>query len=516
MNGRMIHILGLGGVGLILAGAALYAVNAGESVFAGILLAAGLAMTLAYALANYRRIFDFMGKRSSRHGANTIVVIVVFAAILIIIQAIAVRHSYRHDFTRNKRFSLAGQTLTVLDSLSEDVTAYAFYKKDSADRFRAKSVFDQFSHRNPRFRYEIIDPDQKPQRAREMNIVTYGTTVVEAAGKREHIKSMSEEDLLNAIIRATSGGVKVVYFVRGHGEKDPSNERPNGYSIAAEEIEKQNYDVRTLSLFDEESIPDDCVVLVSAGPRTDYLDSEIDKLRTWLNSGGNALFLIEPRTDLPNIEALLSNYRVTVNNDAIVDPYSRVFGGDYSVPVVTEYGDHPIVRDFDVATFFPTARSVSISQEDKEAVAIAYLAMTGKSAWGETDLELIENGQAVRSEDDNPAPVHIGLISEKRFKDGIPDVLGPDQSAVVVFGDSDFGDNSSFRLSANSDLFLNIINYLAQEKDRIAIRAKEALGDRLFLTASQGRFIFLASVVLLPLAVIAFGVAVFVRRRQAG
>jgi ABC-type uncharacterized transport system involved in gliding motility auxiliary subunit len=516
MRDRLVQIIGFLGAALVFTGVALFAVNTGERGFAAGAFIAGLSLVIICGLVNHRRLLAFMSKRSSKQGANAVVVIVVFATILIIIQTISVRHSYRHDFTRNKRFSLAGQTMSVLDSLAEDVTAYAFYKKDSSDRFRAKGVFDQFAHRTPRFSYEIIDPDQKPQQAREMNIVAYGTTVVEAGGKREHIKSMSEENLLNAIVRATSGGVKVVYFILGHGEKDPASEKPNGYSIAAGEIEKENYEVRTVSLFEEESIPDDCVVLVSAGPRTDYLDSEIDKLRRWLYRGGNAVFLFEPRTDLPNLEALLANYRVTINNDAIVDPFSRVFGGDYSVPVVTEYGNHPITRDFDVATFFPTARSVSISEENKEAVTAIYLAMTGKSAWGETDLHLIENGQAVRSEGDNPAPVPIGLVSEKRLRDGVPDPLGPDQSAVVVFGDSDFGDNSSFRLSANSDLFLNIINYLAQEKDRIAVRAKEGLGDRLFLTASQGRFIFLVSVVLLPLAVIVFGITVFLRRRKAG
>ncbi len=516
MKERALQIIGLTGVALMLVAAALYTVNADEQALTPVLFIAGLALLSLYALVNFRVIVAFFSKRSARYGANMIVVIFVFFTILIIIQALSIRHNFRHDLTRNKRFSLAGQTTSVLDSLAQNVDVYAFYQKDSPDRYRAKSVFEQFSHRTPHFRYEIIDPDQKPQRAREMNIVTYGTTIVQVGSKKEQIKNVNEENLLNAITRASRDIVKVVYFMRGHGEKDPTSDKPAGYSIAAEAVESENYEVRTLSLFDEESVPDDCVILVAAGPRTDYFESETAKIRPWLEAGGNAVFLLDPRTDLPNIEALLANYRIKINNDAIVDPFSRVFGGDYSVPVVTNYGDHPITADFDVATFFPTARSVMISDDQKEAVFIVYLAKTGKSAWGETDLELIEKGQAVKDENDTPAPVAIGLVAERRYKDGMPNVLGTDHSKVVVFGDSDFGDNSSFRLSANSDLFLNIINYLAEEKDRIAIRAKEGLGDRLFLTASQGRFLFLVTVILLPLSVIAFGGFIFARRRQRG
>jgi ABC-type uncharacterized transport system involved in gliding motility auxiliary subunit len=349
-----------------------------------------------------------------------------------------------------------------------------------------------------------------------MGIVTYGATVVQARDKREFVKVLNEENLLNAIATVTGDIVKVIYFVRGHGEKDPTSDRPGGYSIATQAVEEENFEVRTLSLFDEQMVPGDCWLLVIAGPRRDYFESEIGKVSEYLGQGRNALFLIDPQTEIPNIEGLLRTYKIVINNDAIVDPFSRVFGGDYSVPVVSAYEDHPITRDFSVATFYPTARSVGIAEADAEAVKIQYLAKTGKSAWGETDLELIDRGQAVKDDADNPAPVPIALIAEKRLKDGVASQIGFDLSEVVVFGDSDFADNSSFRLSGNADLFLNVVNYLAEEKDRIAIRAKKGLGDRLFLTASQGRFIFLVSVVILPLSVIVFGTTVFFRRQRRG
>jgi ABC-type uncharacterized transport system involved in gliding motility auxiliary subunit len=513
---RIYQIIALVGLALIVVGAALYIADSAYRTLMYGALIGGAAVVLIFAVFNIGLIIAFFQKRSSRHGVNMIVMIVVFTSILVIIQALSVRHSLRYDLTRNKRFSLADQTRNVLDSLQQDVGAYAFFQKGSPERVRADDLLKEFTHRSTRFTYQLIDPDQRPQSAKEMGIVTYGTTVVQARDRTEHVKTLNEENLLNAIAIVTGDAAKVIYFVKGHGEKDPTSDKPGGYSIAAQAAEGENFEVRTLSLFDEAMVPDDCWLLIIAGPRRDYFESEIAKISDYLGQGRNALLLLDPQTDIPNIEGLLKSYRIVINNDAIVDPFSRVFGGDYSVPVVSASETHEITRDFGLATFYPTARSVGIADTDMVAVNIQYLAKTGKSAWGETNLDLIDKGQAVKDAGDNPAPVPIAVIAEKRLKNGEPSQIGFDLSEVVVFGDSDFADNSSFRLSGNADLFLNVVSYLAEEKDRIAIRAKQGLGDRLFLTASQGRFIFLVSVIILPLLVIVFGTTVFVRRQRRG
>ena len=106
----------------------------------------------------------------------------------------------------------------------------------------------------------------------------------------------------------------------------------------------------------------------------------------------------------------------------------------------------------------------------------------------------------------------VAAISTRRLQS----TAGQIESTIAVIGDSDFADNRAFNQWGNSDFLLNTINFLAEEKDLIAIRPKEGLGDTVFLTASQGRLIFLLCVVLLPLSVIVFGVSVFVSNRKKG
>ena len=501
------------------AGISLYATNSPHRTLAHVVFWVGVASLVASGVLNRRAILAYLHRRSARYGLDTAVKIIAFISIIAVVQALSSRYNVRYDVTRNKRFSLAEQTVSVLDSLRRDIDVYAFFRRGTPDEARARDLLDQFRHRTDRFDFEFIDPDRRPQQARDMEVYAFGTTVVESGARRETLARLSEESLLNAVVKVSRETAKIVCFVKGHGERDPSNDSRDGYSIAVAAMEREGFDVRSVALFDVASVPDGCALVVVAGPKEDYLESEIGKINEYLDRGGSALFLIDPHTSLPNIDALLARFGIRVNEDAVVDPFSRVFGTDYSVPVVAEYENHPITRGLELATFYPSARSVAIIDDGIEGVAAQYLAKTGKSAWGETNLELIDKGKAAKDDEDNPGPAPLAVIAQK--KPPILPVAGADragvgESAVVVFGDADFASNSSFRMSGNSDLFLNVIDFLTGEEELIAVRPKKGLGDRLFLTASQGRLIFLVSVVLLPLAVLACGTAAWAARRRRG
>jgi ABC-type Na+ transport system ATPase subunit NatA len=83
----------------------------------------------------------------------------------------------------------------------------------------------------------------------------------------------------------------------------------------------------------------------------------------------------------------------------------------------------------------------------------------------------------------------------------------------VVCGDSDFAANSSLTLGGNGDLFLNSVNWLAEEEELISIRPKPPVSRMLILSPGEARFVQYSSVVLLPLAVLAVGTVVCWRRR---
>ncbi len=513
------QVLGLAGLILIIIGAALYAVNYANRTPGFAALGAGIVLLAVTAAINMESLKIFAKKRSSRYSANMLIMIILFTAILAVAQTLSTRHNARFDLTRNSRFSLAGQTESLLKNLKKDIDIIGFFKKSSPDKIRARDLIDQYSHKTSRLRYEFIDPDRNPQAAKDLGVTNYGTIVVKCGEKKELLNDLDEEALTNAILKVTRDVAKAVYFLTGHGEKDIENNDAKGFAIAKDAIIKEGYNVNSLSLFEEEFVPDDAFIVIIAGPAKDLFSSEIAKLRDYLAKGRNALVMLDPQVSLPEVDKFLDEYGISCGDNVIIDPFSKVFGADYTIPVVTRYEQHPITKGFNVATFFPLARSVQIDENLSSDITAQYLAKTGKSAWGETDWEAFNQGKAARGENDIAAPVPIAAVSTKNIE---PDetLQGNSnetlKSKIVLIGDSDYANNSSFRLSGNADFFMNAISFLAEEKDLIAIRPKQSLGDRIFLTSSQGRFVFLACIVLLPALVIGFGSTIVVKRRRRG
>ena len=82
-----------------------------------------------------------------------------------------------------------------------------------------------------------------------------------------------------------------------------------------------------------------------------------------------------------------------------------------------------------------------------------------------------------------------------------------------MVGDSDFASDAYIKNSGNNDLFLNMVNWLAEEEDKITIRPKEFDDRRVNLTQKDSRLIMYLSVIALPLLVVLGGVIVYFRRR---
>jgi ABC-type uncharacterized transport system involved in gliding motility auxiliary subunit len=202
----------------------------------------------------------------------------------------------------------------------------------------------------------------------------------------------------------------------------------------------------------------------------------------------------------------------------IVEAGEEVF--DATVTKIRRYERHPITRDFRVITLYPMARPVRITPEGEDkTVSAQYLSFTEESAWGETDLSAFRVGRAVRDTSDVQGPLPVALVAEKMI--GGTDSTGqappgPEKSSkIVVIGDSDFITNSFYGVLGNGDFFINAVNYLAEEEDLLVIRSKKGPGDRIFITASQGRLVFVLCLILLPLSVVSTGTYLFVKKRKA-
>lgn len=504
-------IFGWVGLLLVIAGLVRYYL---EGVFTWMENAALIVGTLGiviYLVFNFVALKEKLLSRSTLQTTNAVFMSLIVVAVLGLINFISGQHVYRYDTTAAKIFSLADQTKKVLNSLKADLHVTAFYKAEGESKI--KDLFDEFSKVSPKFSYEFVDPDRKPEIAKSMGITAYETSVIRYGLKDEKITTATEEDLTNAIIKVTREGVKKIFFTMNHGEKSPSAEDRMGLSLAQGVIKQKNYEVGSVSLLETPEVPTDCSVLVVAGAQNDFLPMEKSKVRTYLQNGGAALFMLEP-PPAPSFDSLLTDYGFKVGNDLVIDAsgIGSLFGAGANMPVVTTYESHTIVENFSNSmTAFPVARSVQLNSPLPESVTGQVLLKTSSNSWGETGLPIV-GGRVGLDGADLKGPVSISaLVTKSVTPDSAYRISG--KTRIVVFGDSDFAANNYFNFQRNGDLFLNTISWLADEEDLVSVRPHDPEDRRISLTAKNSKIIMLVSVVLLPLSALIAAVAIYVRRR---
>lgn len=517
---RLIRYMGPAGLILIVIGGIIYGVMYTSGWPAVLPLLAGLVLSISALVMSYRRSRSEGARRSARYGIGTGVAIIVTAAILIFLQTISTRHSIRIDTTGNKRFSLSPQTVKVLSGLQTEISFTCFFKEATPEMMQLQDLLSEYGKVSPRIDFRFVDPDKDPITARRYGLDKYGSVFVEAGGRKEEVAGLTEEKITNAIYRMVSIGIKAVYFTSGHGEKTVSSTEPEGYSGLVESITLENYDVRELSMTDAGGIPEDCRLLIIAGPRADILKAEQNMILDYLTLGGKALFLLDPVADIRHISGITSAYGIEPGDDIVIDHYGNMLTGNYLTPVINQYGTHPITEDFRLFSFFPQARSLRISVQPPNGVTVTAICRTNQRAYAESSIDtlMIAGKTQYVGGEDLPGPITIGAVGELIVEvatAGTGDSTYTSVSRIAVFGDSDFAGNSNLKLSGNRDLVMNTVNWLTEEEDLIAIRPGDSFSQPVLLSVRQGSVVFWLPVVGLPALVALTGILLFVRKRRS-
>ena len=451
--------------------------------------------------------------RQAKYGLNTALYILLALAIVVVINLIANHFVRQIDLTANQRYSLSPQTVKILSELDRDLELLYFDRQLGFDS--GKDLLDLYPIQSRRVTVTYVDPDREPSKANQYNVKTYGTVVVASGERNEQAKGVKEEDITNTIIKVLKGGPKVIYFLTGHGERDIESTERTGYSEAKKALEESNYEVKTVSLFEESpKVPEDASALVVAGPQRDFLDPEVYALREYLKNGGRAMFLINPFVP-PKLVALLKEFGANTEPNLVVDVsgIGRVFGLDEFVPITVQYEDHPITKDFtNVATLFPMAEAIRSSGADALPGAdFQLIAKTTAKSWSTPDVEAKE--YSFRAGRDTEGP--LALMGAGVYK--APQSVNGAEGRIVVSGSADLVYNSIVGFpGGNRDLFLNAVNWLASDEDLMSIRPKDPEDRGLEISPAQmeptlRRILYF--LIAVPLLVILSGLGVWWKRR---
>ncbi|MFQ5877966.1 MAG: GldG family protein [Acidobacteriota bacterium] len=502
----------------------------------------GLLLLVAGLVLDRERVMAVLtGRRGRAAGASAGYVVTVLA-VLALVNYLGGRHHLRLDTTENAAFSLSEQTVKVLKSLPRSVTITAFYRDGEPARQRLEDLLDEYAYHTSRLTIRYIDPDKNPGEVKRYGVSEYGTIVMESGDQESRVMKGDEEALTNGLIKVTSDRKRIVYVTTGHGEHDLSDSDRGGLTLLKEALERQHYVVSPLVL--SQGVPADASLVLIPGPGKPFLDEEVAMIREYLDRGGRALFLLDPGDD-PGFGEVLSRYGLAVRDDVVIDQVSQLFGGDAAVPMVPGNGYdtfHPVTETFRYQTFYPFASSIEIASPLPDGAAVTALARTSEVSWGESSEEELESGRIRFDEgEDVGGPVTIAAAATLKVETPAESGGGsggngggtaaaeggegegadldrgggePDQSRLILFGDSDFVTNAYFNAAGNGDLSLNAIAWLAEREELVSIRPKTSTPRLLVLSPQQVFYYFWTIVAVAPVAIAAVGVGIWLRRKR--
>jgi ABC-type uncharacterized transport system involved in gliding motility auxiliary subunit len=522
---RILGLLGWLGVALVFASVAIRFLRPEWGWWNGLAIA-GLVCVLLYVLSQWREIVrDFSG-RQARYGSLAFASILLVLGILAAINYLAERHNKRWDLTAASQWTLSDQTKKVVQGLTKPVRVTVFARTEDFGRFRSR--LEEYQYLSKHVQVEYIDPEKRPSMAERLKENALGTVVLEYEGRVQRVTNDAEQDLTNGLIKVLQGQQPKVYFVQGHGERDINGSDGAGYGAITGELKSDNFATEALVLL-QQDIPADAAVVVVAGPKSDLLEPEINRLKTYLGKGGKLLVLIDPPQNpdappLANLVGLLKDWSVDVGTNAVLDPMSQLRGTQADVPVAAQYPYHQITNTFRLLTAYPYSRSVKPLEGATGGRAATTIVQSGRNSWAESDLKrLTSKGEAQPEFDkgDVQGPISLAVAVSAPVEGAAPPPAADGQDAnankpetrLVVVGDSDFAANSAAGLGGNRDMFLNMVKWLAQQENLISVRPRNPEDRRITLTGGQDKAIFWFTMVVLPGLIFLAGVQTWWRRR---
>ncbi|MEX2016436.1 MAG: GldG family protein [Candidatus Hydrogenedentales bacterium] len=504
------------------------------------------------------RLWSARGTRQGAtvRGLNAVVGSILFLAICVTVYAMVKRSDASWDLTREGRRTLSPQTQQVLQSLSQDVTAYCLFVRAGDEKVdtvqdKTRRFLERCQRYTDHLKIEFVDPQRNPDRLKELSVLRVspvGTVVLKSGTRQRELplsdvtSRLEERDFTNALVNVAQDTQPKIYFLTGHGERDILNtDRQLGGSDLALWLQKEAYEVaRHLIAYTDPEIPQDCDLLVINGYESDFHPHEVQALEEYVRRGGRLLVLADPARVLNPSQQTVEQFRpwlertlgVRIGSDIVVSPILKDEGlkimliPDFNVlPGLESEGrseafrgsfnaEHPITRGFDMQMLWPGVRSVTFVDDPPGDMTGQILLKSTPDTWAEDDLEVLETERRLEQDaDERKGPVPVAVAVSLRTQHSGADGAAREARAVVI-GDADLTKNEVIAQKPNHNFLLNVVAWLSENEELIAIRPSGEEDEPLVLSKRERQAVaWIASLGTVQIVAL-LGVAAWFRRRR--
>jgi len=431
-----------------------------------------------------------------------VVLLIAFAAL---IAYFAQDYRLIRDVTQNGRNTLSQQARDVLGKLTEPVkiTIYATRQDARGDlRKTLRDFFAPYQRVRPDIIVTFIDPREEPKLAQAAGIRLPGESVIEYGQKKENLTNYNEQSFINALMRMMRAGDRLIMGLDGHGERRLSGVANHEFGEFGKQLNAKGFKTNSLNLAVAPEVPANANVLLIASPQVDLQAAEVQKIRAFVQGGGNLLWLID-QEPLHGLQPVAEQLGLILGPGTVVDPDAVKVNASPAVSIGAGYGRHAITDNFTLNTVFPFARQIGANEgRDWRITRLIDVAPRGWVEMGRLDDKI-----SFDKARDIPGPVTIALALERSVSER--------PQRVIVVGNGSFLANQFLGNGGNLDLGMNMVNWLAGDDALITLQPRATIDSNLDLGRASQYFLLFTYFVFLPLAFAAVGVLIWWRRRKA-
>lgn len=414
------------------------------------------------------------------------------------------RHFQVWDLSAGGRNSLSQTSQALLSRLEEPLHITSFAPESPELRNSIKEIIDRYRRYRPDIRFDFVNPDLQPELVRQLGIQAMGELRLEYQDRAENLKTISEEALSNTIQHLMQGGERWIGAVEGHGERSMDGRANFDLGGFGDDLKRKGYKIQNINISTVTEIPSNLSLLIIASPQVSYLEQEVEKIISYIDSGGNLLWLLEPGSER-GLDNLKKQLGLKILPGVIVDANASSYRlKDPTMALVTSYPKHPATANFNLVTLFPhSAAIMSIGETGWESTP---LLSTLTGSWNETTSPIKGEVSRNHNQGEIAGPLNIGIAFTRTH--------GQDKQIVMVVGDGDFISNTYLGNGGNLDLGLNLIRWLSSDFKLLDIPARTAPDLKLELSNTAISVIGLGFLLVLPLLFMSAGTIIWWRRKR--
>lgn len=471
-----------------------------------------------------------LNKKYLRNGSYSTLLIVIFVAIVVVINMIVGKLPSKYtqiDISDQQLYSIGDETKKVLNNLDKDVTIYQIAQSGSEDE-TISNLLQKYADESKHVKVELKDPVVSPKFVSEYTSDQVSSnSLIVACGDRNKVVNYNdmyestmdyntysyqttgfdgEGQITSAIAYVTTENLPVLYTLEGHGEKELD-------STIKEDIEKANMEIKTLNLISEGSVPDDAACLLIDSPSSDISEDEKTALLDYLENGGKAMVFSDyTESTLTNFAAVLENYGVKAADGIVFEGDNQHYGMQmpyYLLPTVNSTDASSETASSGYYIIMPYAQGIQKLDDVRDTVTIEDILTTSDSAYSKTNLQ----SETLEKEDgDVEGPFALGVSIKEDVGDG-------KKTQIIYYSSSYIMDSQMNQLvsGGNEKLVTESLNSMVstEETTTVSIPSKSLEVSYLTISDYDASFWKICTIGLIPGIFLVAGFVIWFKRRKA-